>query len=88
MACAEYVIGQLPLVARWLEKRVTLPPTLRSFADPNLPHKKLEIKIKAVIEAIYGLARLGTLALVMSSLRALPAGSYESVSAVASIPHI
>ncbi|KAI5458683.1 hypothetical protein BGZ63DRAFT_456491 [Mariannaea sp. PMI_226] len=86
LSFATYTLGQLPVVARWLAKRSLLPSFLKGFASPNLSRQ--ETIIAWIFMILYFVFRLGTLALMISSLRALPVRCYASLSSVASIPHI
>ena len=84
-----YLIGQAPLVARWLKGReVPLPSFLDDFAEPQGKFYMFEIYVPLACILVYALARLGLVALTFSSLRALPSGSYLAVDWLGSIPHV
>lgn len=88
MACAVYIVGQAPPVARWLAKVNLLPPSMTTWAKPDTPLTKLEVYLPISAFGVYVIARLGILALILSSLRALPVDSYKSIDWLASVPHI
>ncbi|KAL5337263.1 hypothetical protein BJX70DRAFT_251167 [Aspergillus crustosus] len=89
MVFVVYAIGQVPLIIRWLlEHRASLPQCLQRFADPNGKYTLVEIFLPFPLMLIYAIARLGLVALTLSSLRALPSGAYIAVDWLGSIPHI
>jgi hypothetical protein len=89
MLVAYYLNAQAPLVARWLKNRgVWLPAVMDNYADPHGTFTKSEIFLPLWLVLFYIIARLGMVALVFSSLRALPSGAYIAVDWLASIPHI
>ncbi|KAL4762784.1 uncharacterized protein BDW70DRAFT_158393 [Aspergillus foveolatus] len=70
-----YLLGQAPLVARWLKGRgVPLPSFLDDYADSRGKFYMFEIYVPRACILVYALARLGLVALTFSSLRALPSG--------------
>ncbi|KAJ5847831.1 hypothetical protein N7455_011788 [Penicillium solitum] len=70
------VVAQGPLIAVWLAGKKLLPSCMTSLGDPNSPVTILEIVLANGSLYLYFIARFGTLALMLSSLRALPADSY------------
>lgn len=66
-----------------------LPSFLATFYEESHWKRALRIQLipKMVSSYIYVLARLGIIALVCASFRALPEGSYTTVEWVTSIPH-
>lgn len=90
--CVIYGLGQAPVVMSWLTSKIKIPgmnPGLKHYMDPKrhdqLPWEKV-YNLGSLL--VYMLARLGMVALMFSSLRALPARSYISIDWLASIPHI
>jgi hypothetical protein len=71
----------------WLASKVKIP-AMKHYIDPEAHYTKVESFIYMASLLAYMIARLGILALMFSSLRALPAGSYISIDWLASIPHI
>jgi hypothetical protein len=89
MLVAYYLNAQAPLVARWLKnKDIRLPAFMDNYADPRGAFTKSEIFVPLWLMLFYVLARFGMVALIFSSLRALPSGAYIAVDWLASIPHI
>ncbi|KAL4816242.1 hypothetical protein BDW67DRAFT_191148 [Aspergillus spinulosporus] len=89
MAVILYLIGQAPLVARWLKGRgVPLPSSLNDYADPRGKFYTFEIYVPLACFLVYALARPGLVAVTFSSLRALPSGAYLAVDWLGSIPHV
>ncbi|KGO43641.1 hypothetical protein PEXP_095430 [Penicillium expansum] len=82
------VVAQGPLIAVWLAGKKLLPSCMRSLGDPNSPVTVLEIVLADGSLYLYFIARFGTFALMLSSLRALPADSYITPDWLSSIPHI
>lgn len=84
-----YLVGQGPISLAWLrDKGVTLPRWIERFGDLEEGFTGGELFLSFFSLLLYVLARLGLAALTLSSLRALPAGSYTAVVWLDSIPHI
>ncbi|KAL4964558.1 uncharacterized protein BDV14DRAFT_209303 [Aspergillus stella-maris] len=84
-----YILGQAPLTARWLKTRgFPLPAYFDSIVDPLGAYTWWETIFALWIVLVYIIARFGMIALVLSSLRALPSDAYIAVDWLASIPHI
>ncbi|KAL4756012.1 uncharacterized protein BDW70DRAFT_166870 [Aspergillus foveolatus] len=84
-----YILGQAPLTARWLKTRgFPLPAYLGNYVDPLGTYTWSETILPLWIVLFYIIARFGMIALVLSSLRALPSDAYIAVDWLASIPHI
>jgi hypothetical protein len=89
MLVAYYLNAQAPLVARWLKnKGAALPAFLDNHADPHGTFTKTEIFLPLWVILFYILARFGIVALIFSSIRALPSEAYIAVDWLASIPYI
>jgi hypothetical protein len=82
------VVAQGPLIAVWLAEKNRLPSFMKSLGDPNSAVTILEIVVADGSLYLYFIARFGTLALMLSSLRALPADSYTTPNWLSSIPHV
>lgn len=84
-----YVVGQGPPSLTWLrDKGATLPRGARGLSDREEGFTGAELFLSCVSVFLYVLARLGLMALTLSSLRALPASAYTAVVWLDSIPHI
>lgn len=84
-----YVVGQGPTTLTWLrDKGATLPRWTQRFSDLEGGFTGGEVVLSCLFLLLYVLARLGLMALTLSSLRALPAGAYTAVVWLESIPHI
>ncbi|KAL3456260.1 hypothetical protein BJX64DRAFT_296816 [Aspergillus heterothallicus] len=89
MLVTYFLIAQVPLTARWLkEKGLPLPVWTNNLVDPLGTFTWVEIFPPLWCTLIYIVARFGMVALVFSSLRALPSEAYVAVDWLASIPHI
>ncbi|EAW14590.1 uncharacterized protein ACLA_076300 [Aspergillus clavatus NRRL 1] len=83
------IIGTVPLAVAWLASgREISAPGLKSFIDPEGRRTIFEEVVFNGGYVIYALARLGMLVLVLTSMRALPAGSFVGIDWLSSIPHI
>jgi len=82
------VVAQGPLIAVWFAKKRGLPSFMKNLGDPKSSVSILEIVLADGSLYLYFLARFGTLALMLSSLRALPADSYITPDWLSSIPHV
>lgn len=84
-----YVVGQGPPTLTWLrDKGATLPRWARGLSDREEGFTGAELFLSCVSVFLYVVARLGLMALTVSSLRALPASAYTAVVWLDSIPHI
>lgn len=84
-----YVVGQGPISLAWLrDKGAPLPRWIQRFGDLEERFTGAELFLSVLCLLLYVLARLGLMALTLSSLRALPAGAYTAVVWLDSIPHI
>lgn len=86
MACFIYLVGEAPIYISWLASKIGTR-RLKSY-DPAAPITTLETCLSLGALLVYSIARLGLIALMFSSLRALPTGSYVSIDWLATIPHI
>ncbi|KAL4907082.1 hypothetical protein BDW74DRAFT_176682 [Aspergillus multicolor] len=89
MAVIVYILAQIPLAAQWLKLQgAPLPAAMNNLSDPHGRYTWVEIYVPLICVAVYALARLGLLAITLSSLRALPNGAYTAVDWLGSIPHV
>ena len=82
------IMDQWPFFTVWLGKKNMLPPCMESLGNPTQRRTKFEAVLVNIFIYIYFLARLGTLALMLSSLRAQPPGIYITPDWLSSIPHV
>ncbi|KAJ5160146.1 uncharacterized protein N7482_007150 [Penicillium canariense] len=79
----------VPLFLAWCVRKYRLHvPWLESYIDPESRRTLLEGVIFEGVFFVYYFARVGTIILMMISLRALPAGSFIGIDWLSTIPHI
>jgi hypothetical protein len=61
---------------------------IERYTDRNALPTKPEMYLASASWLVYIMARFGTFALMLASLRALPKGAYISIDWLATIPHI
>lgn len=87
--CIFTTVDFVMAVVDYLRESCRLPSFMTIFYEECHWKRTLDIQLipKMASAYIYVLARLGIIALVCASFRALPEGSYTTVEWVTSIPH-
>lgn len=86
--CIIYAVSQMPFLIVWLASKNIKISSLEGYADPRTPFSRLEIFITMGSLLVYMIVRLGTIALMFASLRAVPTGTHTSIQWVECIPHL